>query len=55
MTIFTGFLHNIITVFLTEKALERDNFMDADTAKEWGLIDKILQTPPMPGETPQEE
>ena len=24
------------------KALERDNFMSADEAKEWGLIDEIV-------------
>jgi len=26
-----------------EEALERDNFMTAETAKEFGLIDKILE------------
>ena len=26
-----------------EKALDRDNFMTADEAKEWGLIDEIVQ------------
>ncbi|ANB35474.1 ATP-dependent Clp protease proteolytic subunit [Rhodovulum sulfidophilum] len=25
-------------------ALERDNFMDAETAKEWGLIDEIVES-----------
>lgn len=25
-----------------EAALERDNFMDAETAKEWGLVDEIV-------------
>jgi ATP-dependent Clp protease protease subunit len=26
-----------------EEALERDNFMTAETAKEFGLIDKVLE------------
>ena len=26
-----------------EAALERDNFMSAEDAKEWGLIDEILE------------
>ncbi len=26
-----------------EQGLERDNFMTADAAKEWGLIDEVLQ------------
>ena len=28
------------------KALERDNFMDAEQAKEWGLIDEIVENRP---------
>jgi ATP-dependent Clp protease protease subunit len=27
-----------------EAALERDNFMSADQAKDWGLIDEILES-----------
>ena len=27
-----------------EAALERDNFMSAEDAKEWGLIDEILES-----------
>jgi ATP-dependent Clp protease protease subunit len=29
-----------------EQALERDNFMTADTAREWGLIDKVMEKRP---------
>jgi len=28
---------------VVEAALERDNFMSAEQAKEWGLIDEILE------------
>jgi ATP-dependent Clp protease protease subunit len=27
-----------------EKALDRDNFMSAEEAKEWGLIDEIVES-----------
>ena len=27
-----------------EAALERDNFMSAEDAKEWGLIDEIVES-----------
>lgn len=33
-----------------ESALERDNFMDADQAKEWGLIDEIVENRITPDE-----
>jgi len=33
-----------------EAALERDNFMAAEDAKEWGLIDEILTSRPAPTE-----
>jgi len=29
-----------------EEALERDNFMTADTAKKWGLIDEVMEKRP---------
>ncbi len=29
-----------------EKALERDNFMEAEAAKDWGLIDEIVESRP---------
>jgi ATP-dependent Clp protease, protease subunit len=29
-----------------EEALERDNFMDAEQAKDWGLIDEIVESRP---------
>ena len=29
-------------------ALERDNFMTAEEAKEWGLIDEIFESRPKP-------
>jgi ATP-dependent Clp protease protease subunit len=28
------------------EALERDNFMDADAAKDWGLVDEIVENRP---------
>ena len=31
-----------------EKALERDTFMTAEKAKEWGLIDEIVESRPVP-------
>jgi ATP-dependent Clp protease protease subunit len=33
-----------------EAALERDNFMSPEEAKEFGLIDEILQTRPKTGD-----
>ncbi len=33
-----------------ELALERDNFMDPDEAKEWGLVDEIVENRPRPQE-----
>ncbi len=33
-----------------EAALERDNFMDSQEAKDWGLIDEILTSRPAPSE-----
>jgi|TARA_Y100000385_G_scaffold285967_1_gene346935 ATP-dependent Clp protease protease subunit len=35
-----------------EKALDRDNFMTADEAKEWGLIDEIVQNREQTSEEP---
>jgi ATP-dependent Clp protease protease subunit len=35
--------HTGQTLKKVEDALERDNFMDAETAKEWGLIDEIVE------------
>ncbi|MNZ64808.1 ATP-dependent Clp protease proteolytic subunit [compost metagenome] len=34
--------HTGRTLEEVEKTLDRDHFMDADEAKEWGVIDKIL-------------
>lgn len=34
-----------------EQALERDNFMTADAAKEFGLIDKVIDKRPVPAES----
>ncbi|XP_070564284.1 ATP-dependent Clp protease proteolytic subunit, mitochondrial-like [Ptychodera flava] len=34
-----------------ENAMERDKFMNPQEALEFGLIDKVLEHPPMPGET----
>jgi len=33
-----------------EQALERDNFLTAEAAKEFGLIDKVIDKRPMPAE-----
>lgn len=35
-----------------ERALERDNFMTADAAKEFGIIDQVLMKRPEPAATP---
>ena len=32
--------------FLAEEALERDNFLSPEEAKEFGLIDRVLSQPP---------
>ena len=44
------FLSSIITLitkpFLAEEALERDNFLSPEEAKEFGLIDRVLAQPP---------
>lgn len=32
--------------FLVEEALERDNFLSPEEAKEFGLIDRVLSHPP---------
>ncbi len=37
-------------VAAVEKALERDNFMTAETAKDFGLIDKVISKRPEPAE-----
>jgi ATP-dependent Clp protease protease subunit len=37
-------LHSGQTLEQIEKDTDRDNFMDAETAKEYGLVDKILDT-----------
>ena len=36
--------HTGQTLKAVEKALERDNFMSAEEAKEWGLIDEIVES-----------
>jgi len=38
-----------------ESALERDKFMNPHAAKEFGLIDKILEHPPKAGSEPEQE
>lgn len=35
---------------VVEDAMERDNFMSADEAKAWGLIDHVVEKKPVPGE-----
>merc|ERR1719289_447560 len=40
---------NLIYVQHTDQTLERDKFMDPTQAKEFGLIDTILEHPPKPG------
>ncbi len=34
-----------LSIFLIEKLLERDKFLDAESAKRLGLIDKVLEHP----------
>ena len=46
------FVHACILVFifylnLTEKELERDKFLSADEAKDFGLVDRVLSHPPI--------
>jgi ATP-dependent Clp protease protease subunit len=36
-----------------ERALERDNFMSAEVAKEFGLVDEVLSKRPEPAAAPQ--
>ncbi len=40
--------HTGQTLKKVESALERDNFMDPEEAKDWGLIDEILESRPKP-------
>ena len=37
-------------VAIIEKAMERDNFMSATEAKEFGLVDEVMDKRPMPAE-----
>ncbi|XP_046387839.1 ATP-dependent Clp protease proteolytic subunit, mitochondrial [Ischnura elegans] len=46
--------HTGVTLDRIEKVIERDHFMSPADAKEFGLIDKILDHPPKPGETVEE-
>ena len=39
-------------VAIIEKAMERDNFMSASEAKNFGLIDEVMDTRPLPAEDP---
>jgi ATP-dependent Clp protease protease subunit len=39
-------------ITLIEKAMERDNFMSAFEAKEFGLIDEVMDKRPVPAEDP---
>lgn len=46
------FVHACILVFifhlnLAEKELERDKFLSADEAKDFGLVDRVLSHPPI--------
>ena len=35
---------------VVEEAMDRDNFMSADEAKDWGLIDHVVESKPVPDE-----
>ena len=37
-------------VVFAESVMERDRFMSPEEAKEFGIIDKVLEHPPLPGE-----
>jgi ATP-dependent Clp protease, protease subunit len=39
-------------VAVIEKAMERDNFMSASEAKDFGLIDEVMDQRPVPAEDP---
>ena len=43
-------LHTGRSMTEIEDALERDNFLSADAAREFGLIDKVLEKRPMPSD-----
>ena len=45
-SIITFCTHLITKLFLAEEALERDNFLSPEEAKEFGLIDRVLAQPP---------
>lgn len=44
----------LISYSFSESSLERDKFMSPTEAKEFGLIDKILDHPPKHGDKPEE-
>ena len=48
------YLNNYVTIFL-EEALERDNFLSPEEAKEFGLIDRVLSHPPNSNDSKPEE
>jgi ATP-dependent protease ClpP protease subunit len=41
----TSIKFSLFISFLIEKLLERDRFFDAESAKQLGLIDKVLEHP----------
>ncbi|ELU16145.1 hypothetical protein CAPTEDRAFT_163852 [Capitella teleta] len=42
--------HSLQSLETIEKNMERDHFLSAEEAKEFGLIDQVLVHPPQPGE-----
>lgn len=44
------YLFGFFDLLFTEAAMERDRFMNPDEAKEFGLIDKVLEQPPLVNE-----
>ena len=46
---------NLLSLQVIHESLERDKFMNPTQAKEFGLIDKILEHPPKPGSSAGQE
>ena len=46
LSMFNGYDHTVMCLFVLEEAMERDKFMSAEEAASFGLIDHVvLRTP----------
>jgi ATP-dependent Clp protease protease subunit len=43
--------HTGQTIKAIEDALERDNFFTAERARDWGIVDKVIEKRPVPAES----